>query len=318
MSIDHNPSNISGALQSQQTVVGIVIDDNDPKQSGRCKVRILGHQDDIGKIPDDKLQWISCMVNGSPQIRQVGRSGGTYLKGSKVVLQNLGLQGWVITGAVSNDENDPSKQDINHVATDHSPMLINNGENVAMRLFNGTSSRKLTASTQALYKLMGTNSHLLQDPIAAIHNLAPTPEIYGKRRSIKVPAGQFKSIGVERYIGEVKNIQSFMSAKSIPALIPNALSMISQLKNTAMQGLNIPAIDSVGGLSNILGALQGISSMQSAANAGTAAADSDSLEAEYRRIYIAMTGKQPLDQFGNETLDYKTWRTNYINGTLTS
>jgi hypothetical protein len=309
-----NPSNIDGIIQSQQCVVGIVVDDNDPKQTGRCKIRILGHQDDIGKIPDDKLQWISPIVNGSPQIRQVGRFGSTYLKGSKVVLQNLGLQGWAIAGALSNDENDPSKQDINHVATDNSPMLINNGQNVAMRLFNGQSSRALTPSTQSLYKLIGTNSHLLQDPIAAIHNLAPTPEIYGKRTSIKVPAGQFKSIGFERYFGEVKNVQSFMSGKSIPALIPNALGMIEQLKKTAIQGLNIPAIDSVGGLQNILGALQGISSMQSSANQGTATQDAANQEEELRRIYIALTGKQPLDRFGNETLEYKAWRTAYLNG----
>ena len=36
------------------------------------------------------------------------------------------------------------------------------------------------------------------------------------------------------------------------------------------------------------------------------------LKEELYRIYRLETNKEPLDRFGNETLDYKQWETNYL------
>ena len=63
---------------------------------------------------------------------------------------------------------------------------------------------------------------------------------------------------------------------------------------------------------------QGIQSAFNATNQGTQQQDQQNLEEELRRMYKAITNKEPLDRFGNETLDYKTWKENYLNGVYTT
>jgi hypothetical protein len=325
LSDGNNPSNKTGPIQSNFVVQALVVDDKDPEEAGRFKCRIFGEQDDIGQIPDEQLQWISCIQPGSGQIRQVGSwPPGKYMKGSRVTLLNMGAQGWSVLGAISNDgvnkdnQKDDKQQDIHHTATSKSPLqIISALGNVARGVVNGTDFRNLPSTTQALLKLNSTVQAFKQNPIKAILNLAPVPDIYGGRRQVKVPEGLFKSIGVEKYFGQVGNAQQFMQLAGATSLIPNALGMLEQLKQTATQALNIPMIDSVGGLGNILGALQGIQSAFNSTNQGTQQQDQQNLEEELRRIYKVITNKEPLDKFGNETLDYKTWKENYLNGVYT-
>jgi hypothetical protein len=47
---------------------------DDPEQSGRLKVRVLGYQDDEGNISDDQLPWARVM--GAPGNAQDGGIGG--------------------------------------------------------------------------------------------------------------------------------------------------------------------------------------------------------------------------------------------------
>ena len=324
LSDGNNPSNKTGPIQSNFVVQALVVDDKDPEEMGRFKCRILGEQDDTGQIPDEQLQWISCIQPGSGQIRQVGSwPPGKYMKGSRVTLLNMGAQGWSVLGAISNDgvnkdnQKDIKRQDIHHTATSHSKLPV--GREVPDIIIKGKRFRDLLPKTQELNGNFDSTiqGFIGQDPIQRILNLYPTPDIYGARRQVKVPEGLFKSIGVEKYIGQVGNAQQFMQQVASQELIPNALGMLEQLKKTATQALNIPMIDSVGGLGNILGALQGIQSAFNSTNQGTQQQDQQNLEDELRRMYKAITNKDPLDRFGNETLDYKTWKQNYLNGVYT-
>lgn len=132
----YNPSDKDGWLQSQLISMGFVVSDNDPEKSGRMKIRICGEQDDEGKIPDEKLPWVQCVTNNQPQLKHVGSFGSNYRIGSKVLMVNLGQQGWTILGAMPNGEQDDKKTDIHPSVRGKEKKLMMEGLKTEMLLEN--------------------------------------------------------------------------------------------------------------------------------------------------------------------------------------
>ena len=119
MSRGSNPSDFDGPSKSQDSVYGVVIDRNDPKQQGRVKIRMTGIQG--SEISDEQCAWYPVQ-SGSPQTGGTGHfpASAGYQVGGRVCLQNLGQQGYVATGNVPNSPEDGGndKQDQNREVQD--------------------------------------------------------------------------------------------------------------------------------------------------------------------------------------------------------
>lgn len=314
-----NPSNINGIVQSGQEVYGVIVDRNDPDKRGRFKVRIMGDQDDMGAQPDDQLQWIQCMSGGQPQLRGNGLFPASYMVGSKVLLRNYGQQGYVISGAVPNNDQNSELQDHHVSATPTSHHMVANFDGIwptqkdFLTWGNPDAAGTLIARMYQNGEVQTPTSAFKKDPKDGIIN--QKPNAFGDPKS-KHPTR--KPIGNDKYpFASVDKVDKEMQALASPELVKNALSMVQNLRGTIDGGLNIPMVDSVGGIQNILGALQSIASMFSAAKDTKAQAQQKKniLESELRRIYTATTNLSPLDMFGNETPEYKTWRAAYLQAT---
>lgn len=324
----YNPSDKEGPLASQTFQYAVVVDDKDPDESGRFKCRILGEQDDEGKIPDDKLPWVACMTNNQPQLRQVGKfPAGNYAIGSKVVMFNLGQQGWVIMGAVTNHEKPKDKADRHDESTSTTnKRVVDIAGNIFLRIISGkglfnnkTTSDGISPTTQTAYSLMNgilPSIPFTGDPINAIKTQAKTEAKYDLRAAAKVLSG-FQSFGNVAFNKMDMTNPTKEVARISQELIPNAVSMIEQLKKTAKSGQNVLASNSVGGLGNILGAIQGVASMiKQESNKNNAQDNANLLEEELRRLYKELTKKEPLNEFGKETAQYIKWKQAYLNGEI--
>jgi hypothetical protein len=324
----YNPSDKQGPLQSQTFQYAVVVDDKDPDESGRFKCRILGEQDDQGKIPDEKLPWVACLTNNQPQLRQVGKfPAGNYAIGSKVLLFNLGQQGWVIMGSVTNHEKEKNKADRHDESTSTSLKLVTAVfGNIFTKIIGGkglfnnkTVSEGISATTQTAYSLMNgilPSVPFNGDPINAIKTMAKTEAKYDLRGASKVLSG-FLSFGNVAFNNMDMTNPTKEVQKISQELIPNAVNMIEQLKTTAKSGQNILANLSVGGFGNILGAIQGIASLiKQESNRDNKKDNENALEEELRRLYKELTKKEPLNEFGKETAQYIKWKQAYLNGEI--
>lgn len=315
----HDPFNPSDYNRGTNgSVLGMVVDVKDPLKQGRCLVRLLGSQADRGKIPDEKLCWVSAAQFGAA-FGGVGEFPPNFRVGSKVILSMVGgMQNHVITGSIPNQEQDKNKKDSRPEATGDAHTQWYDAAGAAVDRENrGTSASALPPGTETAYNVNNSSSrtYTTGNPLENIINGAKIPDIFGGRVSPKSLLQ--KSIGGFPFIGELTNPQNFMSSVGAPELIPNALSMIEQLKKTAQTGQNILANLSVGGLGNILGAVSGIASLlNKEKNRNNEQEQKDALEELLRRLYKEFTGKEPLDQFQKETPPYIKWKTAYLNGEI--
>lgn len=319
----HNPSDKDGPVQSQSFVQATIVDINDPLQQGRVKVRILGEQDDESKIPDDQLQWVNCMVNGESQNRTVGTfPPHQYTVGSKIGMQNMGSQQYIVMGAMTNNEQDDGKRDSHPNATSTSPTIVAGpmapDSHAYSRHINGKFIHELEGFTQVAYSVMRglTPSNIEKgDAVEDAVNKAPTKPYGGRRKAKK---GEWdNNVGKGIFPGS-PNATKYLQEVGAKELVPNAISMIETLKETAKSAGNPKMPDSIGGMGNILGALAGIATMMQQAAKGSKEEDDEILEEWLRKIYKAETGKEPLDLYGNETIEYKKWRIAYLAAHQTS
>ena len=318
MSTHTNPSKVDGIIQSQQVCKALIINDEDPEMKGRYLCKILGAQDGITG-DQGKLQWIHPIVNGHAQLRSVGKFPGTsYFPGSTVVLQNLGGDDYCIMGSCSNERNDNNTKDFHPSAQTNSDVRVSGAlGDPYKRLITGlpifSNVLKLFQSASDIMNGIKTSFLDIGNPLDTIFNQAKTPVEFGSRMQAKVQKGQLPSIGDIAYLkGDLLNIQQYMLQNAIPPIIPNALNMLEQLKTSVLSLQNIPMVDSLGGISNILGALQGIANATQQASQGSSQSNAEILKQELYRLYTAETGKQPLNQFGNESIDYIQWETQYL------
>jgi hypothetical protein len=270
MSYDqYNPSDKRGVTRSQEVVIGVVVDNKDPTETGRVKVRILGEQEDIANIPDDKLPWYPVMTNGFAQLKGVGRfpAGGGYLPGSRIVMQNLGQQGFIIIGAITNSETTPGKEDRHPESTSTSLVAIRDGLREHRRVLDGGRQlNELEAITQAAKGLMDSERLAKwtrvgpKDKKRGINTSAGTPQ-YNDREPARTPEGQSPMpISVDPWDFAI-NAQKFVKKIPNAELIKGAADMIENLKRVAETGQNPRMPNSIGGMGNIISALQSIMSL---------------------------------------------------------
>lgn len=318
----HNPSDDKGPLQNEMFVIATAIDNtSDETQTGRLKVRKDGGEDNQGTQPDGNLQHVSCLVNGWSQNGQDGKfPASNYTNGSKLVMLNLGSQGYVVLGALGNNENDDSQRDHHHEASDHSlkpPADAGSPKHHPhSRKDEGKSPTEGPYDTPTAYrKRNGTFNRQLPkgDSYQKINDEVQT-EPYGGRRKRrsgenKIPDGN----EVGRAITDgTKDATEFIKKVGGKELIDNAFDMIKNLKQTAEQGTQKKFDEALGGMGNIMGALAGIASMLSGISQGTKEQDKKILKAWLYQIYKDETGKDALDLFGKETTQYMVWEVQYV------
>lgn len=310
----YNPSDFAQGLGG--TSQGVVVNTKDPKKQGRVQVRLLGTQADQGKIPDSKLPWINVSQIGAA-FRGVGEFPPNLRVGSKVILGMIGgQQNGCVIGCIPNQEESKNKQDQHPFANGDDPELYNAMGNTSEKRIRGQSPTNQTTNTRQAYDdLNGLAASLWQNgnPLDAIINKTKIPEIFGGRLSAK--ALNHLSIGGVPHLGNLLNAQQFMQSAGAPELVKNAVSMLESLKNTATSGQNVLANLSVGGFGNILGMLQSVIALvNSEKNRNNQQEEKESLEELLRRLYKEITGKEPLDEFGKETVKYIKWKEAYMRG----
>ena len=301
----------------------VVISCKDPKKQGRVLCRILGTQDDQGKIPDQKLAWIPAAQAGAA-FRGVGEFPPNLRVGSKVILGAIGgQQNQCIIGCLPNQADQKQQRDQHPFVTGENPDLYNALGNTAEKRITGslTSPAGQKRTTEQAYKglggLFGEAIAIFtgNNPLSAIIKTAKIPDIYGGRLAAK--AADLISTGSFKYAGDLLNAQTFMKSVGSQELIPNAVSMLESLKATATSGLKIPPIQAVGGLQNILGAISGIAALVKQEQDRDDKKDEKQAQEEFlRMLYKQITGKEPLDEFGKETVKYIKWKQAYLNGEL--
>lgn len=321
-----NPDLMSGPLQSQHTVLAIIVDNGSsgkgPKD-GSCLVRILGEHDNLAQQQDQGgLQWVKVEVPGKAQSRTVGSfPGHQYQVGTKVRMTNMGPQGWIINGAMANNLEDDQRRDVHHGATEnsHTPW-----SDFGSPSFRGPPQRRIRGQPyqdidpDSITGLGITNGIIPSTPpppedgVYSALNKTPTNDQYKRRIKPRLADKECKA-GNECFDGN-ENATEFMKNVGAEEVVKNAQNMIEQLKKTAAGGLNIPMADSVGGMGNILGAIASVASMLAAIKQGTKEDDKKTLKDHLRSLYKTMTGKEPLDIYGNETLEYQKWEAEQMKG----
>lgn len=261
-----NPSDRSGSTQRQDTVIGVVVSNKDPLQTGRVKVRIVGEQDDMS-VSDDQLPWMPVLTNGFPQSGGVGRfpAGGMYLPGTRIVMRNVGQQGFIVEGSIQNSETQQGKEDRHPESTDTSPVTVRDGQDrMHRRVYQGSKQRnEVEPVTQAVMSIFNEGQNVWErigekEKIKKIVEEAKTSAQYLERSAARVLQGQNPMpISVNPW-DFARNAQEFVKKVPNAELMKNAVSMIENLKKTAQQSLNPQQIMSLGGIGNVQGALQSI------------------------------------------------------------
>lgn len=261
----HNPSDIDGVSRSQQTVIGVVVDNADPTETGRVKVRILGEQDDMA-VSDEDLPWLPVMTNGFPQMGGVGRfpAGGCYLPGTRIVLRNVGQQGFVVEGSIQSSRTQQGKEDRHPESTSTSGVSVRNGQgHMHRRVHEGSkAANEVIPKTEDVMRVL--NEGLMQwervgkKKIEELLKEAKVPTHYNERPSVRTDQNQSPMpVSVDPW-DFATNAQKFVQSIPNAELIKGSVSMLENLKATARQSLNPPQIASLGGMQNILQALQSI------------------------------------------------------------
>ncbi len=268
---DKNPSDRGGVTRSQGTVMGVVVDVNDPTQTGRVKVRIVGEQDDMN-VSDDDLPWYPVMSQHA-QSRGVGMfpAGGNYLPGSRIVMRNIGQQGFVIEGAIPNSQEEQGTMDRSVESKQGTYHKRHGRQRSKEYRGNPQSNRYETANnTMSAMALLNneeqTNQEENQDRVGEVNKENQTPKRFEERASNRWFSTGMKPESAGSFGPWPGDLNSQPFIKSMPKgeLIQNAVAMMEQLKKTAESGKNPLQPNSVGGMGNIIGALMSIASMLSA------------------------------------------------------
>jgi len=267
MSYDEkNPSDKSGLTREQSVVIGVVVDNKDPNETGRIKVRIVGEQEDLSQVPDDKLPWYPVLTNGYSQTKGVGRfpAGGAYLPGTRIMMQNLGQQGFVVIGSLTNSETTPGKEDRHPESTSTSPVKVRDGQREHRRILRGGQQlNELETITSAVLSIMNSETPIQwtrvgpNDKKRGINIAAGSPQ-YNERESARIPEGQkpmpFSVLPWDLGRNSQRQVQSTPRSE----LIDGAVNMLESLKKTAETGSNPRMPNSIGGMNNIINALTSI------------------------------------------------------------
>jgi len=305
-----NPSNFKGNLQQQNWVVATIVDvdrDSDGPKDGSVKVKFDGeHGDEMG---GQDLQWVKHVVNGETQMRQHGKwPPHQYQVGERVLVMNMGQQGWMILGSTGNSEKDDQRRDMHHEADNASymPWSDMGGEDSHpwARIVQGKSVTELPPDPfgQFVYEGPPATPPQPEDGVASATQKTPNANKYGKRIAQRL-LNKEKRVGESPYPGD-PNATTFSQNIGAEEQVKNAYNMIEQLKQTAQGDLNIPMPDALGGMGNIMGALASIAAFMSQVQQGSKKEDKKTIRDQIFAMYTRATGLQPLDIYGNETPTY--------------
>lgn len=316
--VSFNPSDDRGSLQYKSKVQAVVVDNKDPNESGRVKCRILGEQDDEANIPDDSLPWYQCMTS-NPQVRGVGKfPAGDYEVGSKVILESIGQQEFIVVGAIPNNlqEKDVQDRDMESTKSTRRKKLDAPKTPSITKVFEGDWLGKLESTRTALRMMnskLRTSYQAKENPKEDLHNSSGIPEYLGRRMALKVKDGEYPTIGTfEHKRADLLNAQKYImdTLGTKAELIPRSLSILESLKKTARGSQNVPWDKSIGGLQNFISAVKGILDIVSFEKEGRK--EKEERELTLYEIYKLETGKNALDENGNETEEYKKWLEDYL------
>ena len=262
-----NPSDVDGVSRSQSTVFAVVVDDNDPEQTGRLKVRIVGEQDDM-TVSDDQLPWVPVLTSGQAQMGGVGTSPAStgYLKGSRVTMRNLGQQGFLVEGSVQNSEKTPGKEGRNAESTSTSIRSVRSSRGKAHQLIldGRKQMNECEPTTEAVMRIYNGLANVDQcrvkegEKIREVVEEAKTPKYLGERGNTTIGKGKkpmpFSVMPSDKGLNAQKQVKATPKSE----LIDKAVSMMENLKATAKNKLNPKQPDSVGGMKNISSAMSSI------------------------------------------------------------
>lgn len=313
--MSNNPNDRSGPIQTGQKGKGIILNRQDPLKQNRYLVAMQGMDGEIGQP-----QWMVVKQQGMA----TRMLGGTtrYMVGDWVSLEQNGNSGQIfeITGAHENEKQDDQKRDKHYDASSEDPYKVSDGMGpVQTRVWDGWGKPEFSFGSVDMAKAW-TNGYTPTpynpykgDPVESAAKETPTSQKYG-RNSPRVPPEE-QGLGTEKYPkADPKKADKDLESAGVPETVKNAYKMVDNLRKTVEGGMNPQMPDSVGGMGNIMGALSAIASLFAAAQNTQQQKQENKtiMETTLRNIYKAETGKDPLDIFGKETLDYKTWRTNYL------
>lgn len=314
--------------QSGKEIYGVVVDIDDPEKRGRVKCLCFEQHGQNGQtaVKDDDLPWLKVVGSpyGGAQNRGVGVFPHMLQCGSKVTLRFDGQQNLVVVGVHQNDSTDETVQDQPKTTTPTLMQVVNaltqpgSKNPVLKQMFGGKMPYEFKGIQQALAFLNGTyktpQSPYEGDPLEAILKFAPKPSPLTGRgsdsywdRDGRTPftLGPYKP-EIDKKI--IKKIQDDLGTKG--ELIPGALAMAEKLVTTAKSGINIDTFTMRGGESVVTAAIAAVSTLLTLFNntAKHKEDENNAIEEVLRAIYKAETGKEPLDDQGRETYDYKQWK----------
>jgi len=300
--------------------IAVVTDINDPKKQGRVKLLYLGKQDDKN-VPDDKQSWCEVVSPNNTQHRGVGVfPPHQFVVGTRVLVASTGQTKYVICAIQNYEDTQKEHQDMNREAQGSgNSMLVHSLPAGISALFHAFGSKypyQYNKTKDALGFLLGKigvnwipggrNQSILK-------NIAKPKYLdggFGMGKNLPFNIGSF-SFNAGDMTDPVKYIQSKIGTKG--EIVPNALAMAQSLKEFGQKGINVNSITSVGGIGNITGAISGIASLRSSnSKANEDKENAEDLEAQLRQLYRDLFNKEPLNNQGLETEDYKKWKAEYL------
>lgn len=312
---------------SGQKLVGIIEsigygEKDKKKQDGRVLVRLV-QQEGSSYVPTDQLSWVKVSQPATQgSIRGVGATPGHRLTpGTKVELEFSSQQILQVTNVINNDDEQEDKSDLHPYKKEKKDHVDPNKEAFEQEfaIWNG-SPLKMNADQARRVNTSPATPKKKKDPVKAVTNEAENPKRLGGGKGVKSQKEKSPETlgGYAREVGDLLNatkaIKQLLGKKG--EIIPNALKMMESLQQQAKAGSIVNSTSMVGGMGNITGAIMGILQLAKNKKKNTPKKKEDDeldlLELLLRQLYRELTNQEPLDDKGEETLEYKNWKVEYL------
>lgn len=316
---DPHPSND----QQRHVVYGTCVSVDDPLQSGRIQVEILGEQMNIKNLP-----WVQCEYNNEAQIRGIGSFPPKYQVGTKLVLERHG-DTITVRSSIANTLKD-QKKDINAVAASSGPKQLQvRVSKIIGCLGSSAFQRHISAGLPgSIWKWSGkeiakkVNETVINqaahvgDAMQSCLDNSCTPKhlknIFGQLKFETLN----KPFSMGQFPFDAVNNTAKSALKTLGKngnLIDKALEMTQSMQSFAEKGGVVKPMDIIGGVQNFKSAIASVSSLMSSLSSQMGVEkEKDSLDEFLYQLYFEETGLQALDERGKETKEFKVWRKNYL------
>lgn len=219
-------SGLSGSGSSTGQFLCVVVDNNDPKKSGGCKLRPL----DIDKksIPDDKLNWGYPVRPDDPSLSGVSGVATQFLPGS-IVWASYAAGQLVIHGSHAAQSNQKKERPQEKGGQDLNKPTSGDGEiggdrRLQKPFYGSKSGGQINGSTEETPEF--------DDKGPTEHAVLESPNSYGDPTAKNSWNTNNWSLGTFKFQGQ-KSATSFikgLNPQNISGAIPSALDMVMNLK----------------------------------------------------------------------------------------